>query len=503
MQASNSNFNDFHLLSFEQRKSTRRRWLVATLSASAIATQIPLASVLANDQPSSTSDASTEITRVKSVLEIKGQVKLKNNRGKSANDHHTAPIEAKSTLEYEEEYRIGKSTSSSVNEAAYQVYSMAELDNLIEKHATKLQLREPCREIVRRDNGGRMASACVSHPLTSAERDIVEGPISTMYLERLLPSTATKIGDSWDVDSAMIAKLFNLELVNTGSLRVTLVEADADTGQLDIKGKIQGEVRSIGTNISIAGKAKIDRKNGIISWLAISLDEEREVSEAEPGFTIQARLRILREKISSISSGQTLSEVEKLLDEANSAHLVQFDSTLGAYRFVADRNWTTYSDSGVDASLRWIQNNRVVAHCTITNMTDMEPGRQLSIEGFQDDIQKSLDKRFGQFLEADERISQTGLRMMRVVTIGQVETVPVQWIHLLLSNDAGRHVILAYSMNATSVETFGSNDLQMAGTLEFTLKQLPVAPSESKPEDAKVASETKTATKPTTTPRSR
>jgi hypothetical protein len=104
------------------------------------------------------------------------------------------------------------------------------------------------------------------------------------------------------------------------------------------------------------------------------------------------------------------------------------------------------------------------------------------LEGFQSDIKKTLGNKFGSFIEADERLSQTGLRMMRVVAIGQVEEVPVHWINILLSNDGGRHVSLAYTMNQSKAEAFGTQDLQMAGSLEFSMRQLPAAPEEKKEE---------------------
>jgi hypothetical protein len=497
MQESNSRIRPNCLLSLSDLKTSRRRWLATTFAGASLAAHTPLL-CLAVDARSNVDDPTmSKITRVKSVLEVKGAVKLKNHRGKPGDDHRSAPIEAKSTLEYEEAYRIGIDAQSRIDDFAYQYYRVAELDNLIEKHPTKLSLRESCRELVRTSISGEMSSVCIDHPLTASEQDLVESPVATMYLEQLLPARATKIGDSWELSAEMAAKLFNLDVVNSGSVKVTLIDADEKLGQLALKGQLEGEVRSVETKIFLDGTAKIDRKEGLVSWVAITFDEERAVGESEPGFKIQARLRILRERTKAVSTGNSLADMVARLEKATTVELVQFDSKLGAYTFVADRNWTTYSDSGVDATLRWVKKNRLVAQCTITNMTDMEPGRQLSIEGYQNDIQKALGKRFGQFLEADERLSQTGLRMMRIVTIGQVEGVPVQWIHILLSNDAGRHLALAYSMNASSVETFGTNDLQMAGSFEFTLRQLPVAPEESKSDDTKALEATKSAAKPT------
>ena len=410
MPVSIAKLNEFGMLARIDSKTNRRRWLASAIAGVTGFLCLPVASNAADTDSESSTSKPSMTTRVKSVLEVKGSVKLKNHQSKKENDHRSAAIEAKSTLEYEEEYRLSSASNESKADAALQVYAIAELDNLIEKHATKLSLREPCRDIIKRHDSEIMMTACVGHPLTAAERDLVEGPLSTMYLESLLPTQAIKLGDSWEVEADAVAKLLNLDSVTSGTIRVTLVDADTEFGQIELRGTLQGQVRNIGTRIELEGKAKIERKKGIVAWLALSLEEDRDVSESEPGFSVQARLRVLRERIEGLSSGATLQELEGQLDVASSAQLTQFDSHLGAYRFVADRNWTTYSDSGVDATLRWVKANRVVAQCTVTNLTDMEPGRQLSIEGYQNDIQKSLDKRFGQFLEADERISQSGLR---------------------------------------------------------------------------------------------
>ncbi len=474
----------------------RRRWLVMALAG--VAWNGRGMWEIARPTLAAESPAPTEkTTRVKSVLEVKGQVKLKNHRAKAGDAERSAPIEAKSTLEYEEAFRVQRGTPSS-DDMAYQIYHTAELDNQIEKHPTKLSLRETCRELVRTSVDGKQTTNCIEQPLTAAERDLVEGPIETMYLDQLLPQRAIKLGDAWELENEVAAALLRLDLVTSGKFKVTLVDSDESTAQLTLAATIEGEVRNVSTKIQVEGTAKVDRSSGIVTWCAASINENRSVGEWEPGFSIQARLRILREKTLGLSNGQTLASAQKRFDQSTATRLTQFDSRLGAYRFVADRDWTIYNDTAVDATLRWVRKNRAVAHCTITNLTDTEPGRKLSIEGFQNDIQKSLGKRFGQFLEADERVSPMGLRMMRVVTMGQVEGVAVQWIHILLSNDGGRHLSLAYSMNASSVETFATNDLQMADSLEFTLKQLPVAPSDPKSDTTTQPTETKSAAKPAT-----
>jgi hypothetical protein len=454
----------------------RRRWLAVTVAAVAASCLQPGRSrTIAAGEAA----MAERTTRVKSVLEVQGQVLLKGSRNQSSDGRKPAPIEAKSTLEYEESFRLSSDRAGAG--CSLQKFSVAELEDQIDKHTTKVSLREECRAIVKRVGQDGWVTACLDHPMTATERDLVEGPVATMFLDQLLPASRVEIGDRWELPPEITAKIFNLESIERGSLVVTLVDSDSQLGQLDVQASIQAEVRGVKTQLQVTGKAQIDRQQNLLSWLAVLLEEEREVGEAEPGFKIQARLRIRREAIPGLSSGEQLQSFLTQIEELDpKAQWLQFDSKAGAYRFVADRRWRTILDNGIDSTLKLVENNRTLAYCTITNLADMEPGRQLSMEGYQSDIQKTLGKRFGQFLEADERLSQTGLRMMRIVTLGSVEGVPVQWIHILLSNDGGRHLSLAYTMNQSSAEEFGTQEMQMAGSLEFTLRQLPTAPAEEK-----------------------
>ncbi len=418
-------------------------------------------------------------TRVKSVVEIKGTIEIKVAK---AGTSSKTPIESMTNLEYEEGVRM---RSASGERFAVQMYSQAECANDVQKYVTATKLRDECKTIVKLIDSQSRSIQCLDNPLTASERDLVQGPISSIFLDSLRPSSAIKIGDQWQVKGKELANLLNIAKVTTGELKVTLVDADSKIGQLEFSGDVEGEVHDVKTTIRIDGKGRLDRSSGMISWVAVSMQETRQVGESEPGFDVTARIRILRESIDKLSQSIDLDNLQKRAESDQSSELTRVLSRLGAYQFVADRGWTLYSDSGVDASLRWGQKNYTFAQCTITNLTDTEPGQQLSIDGYQRDIQKSMGKQLGQMLEATEKLTATGLRMMRVVSVGTVNQVPMQWIHILVSNDAGRHLSLVFTMNAASTDRFDSQDLQIADTLEFTLRQLPVAPAKSteKPEE--------------------
>jgi hypothetical protein len=71
-------------------------------------------------------------------------------------------------------------------------------------------------------------------------------------------------------------------------------------------------------------------------------------------------------------------------------------------------------------------------------------------------------------IEADQRVSHAGLRVLRVVAQGAVEGVPIQWIMLHFSDDSGRRLSATFTMEGRNNEAFAGSDTQLAATLRFT-----------------------------------
>ncbi len=148
---------------------------------------------------------SRKTVRIKSILEVKGNILLRDLRGKKVTDTKSAPIEAKSELELEESYQLmGNGSGISLQE-----FQTATLENQIDKHVTKLTLNESCRQIVKQSSSQGLITTCLNHPLTAGERDLVEGPIATMYIDQLMPTRKVSLGESWlldiDVASAFVS----------------------------------------------------------------------------------------------------------------------------------------------------------------------------------------------------------------------------------------------------------------------------------------------------------
>jgi hypothetical protein len=481
---------------------SRRAWfasLVGSLACGHLLSNRSVPSAFGTE-PEKKSAKST-MFRVRSLLELQGDVRLKNQVASMERKNgkqliaRTAPVRSTSTLDYDEQYVLGDAQGDS----CLQYFHEAKTEVNVDGHVTKTQLRESCREIVKHSAAAGMITVAPSQPMFAAERDLVEGSLATMYLDAFLTEEQVSIGDKWNVDSQAAAKLLNLDAIHDGKITVCLVDLDKEKAHLAIEGKVSGSVRNVATEMVIDGKGTLDRRGGYVSWLALQTEETREIGEAEPGFKITATLRVLRAQIDAMTQGRTLNEALQDIPNWESAGILQFQSDQGFYRFLADRRWTTYRDNGEEATLRFIVGNRRVAQCNIANLFDFEPGKQLSMEGFQSDLREVTSRAGHEILEASERLSSTKHRLLRVVVSGNVDGVPVRWIYYHVSNDAGRRLSMTFVFDETSLETFAEQDQQLAGTIELLTWPSKLNPEELKEGTSKVDAESAKAAGKSTT----
>ncbi len=415
-------------------------------------------------------DESPLTFRVRSVVELTGEVHLKSQgatttrRDGKEEIARRAAVRSVATLDFDEQYVLGGTQDAPIG---YQYFHEAKSEITVDRHETRTVLRENCREVVKWASGAGVVVSGVSVPLFSAERDLVEGSLDTVYLDQLLTDREVAIADKWTVDRLVVAKLFHLDAVLDGDLTVCLVELDGEKAHLEVEGKLQASVRDVPTEMVIKGKGLMDRAQGYLSWLAIQVDETRDIGEAEPGFAVTAQIRVLRAPIEGMSTGRSLSDVSKESSSFEAAELLQYQSDLGYYRFLADRRWSTYRDNGEEATLRYILSNRRVAQCNITNLVDFQPGEQLTLEGFQADLSRLASKTGREILDATEKLSRSNHRVLRVTLVGDTDGVSIRWIHYHVSNDQGRRLTLVFITDESSLEVFAEQDAQIVETLEL------------------------------------
>jgi hypothetical protein len=397
-------------------------------------------------------------TRSKIVIELDGKLQLKGIAESEKTKPQEAEVKAKSTLDYFETLAFDDEVVASRR------YIVAESENWITGKSAKQQLRPECANTVCVFREGTWQQYCPDETIDARETQLLQSPVNTALLEVLLPKEAAKPNSSWTFENEEIAKLFNLEAVHESSLTARILKVEKGKATLELKGDVEATANSVPTKLTINGnvRAEFGRQCLLITWLGLAVKEKRSVSRAEPGFDVTARIRMIRAEVDAGKTAQTTDKLRKVVAESDPGRwLVRLHSPKAGFTMFGDRRWKMFLDSREDTVLRFIDNNTVIAQCNIARLTNMDPGTQVTLEGVQADIKKSLQGSWEEFLETDEQVTSSNLRLIRTVSAGTVEDVPIQWIHNHLSDDEGRRFAMICTMGASMTDTFAANDLQL------------------------------------------
>jgi len=142
-------------------------------------------------------------------------------------------------------------------------------------------------------------------------------------------------------------------------------------------------------------------------------------------------------------------------DAEASAGWLRFHSARDGYRLLHSRQWHVVDDRQNLVALRLLQRGELIAQCNISPGKPLESGKPWTLETYQEEVQKTLDKRFRKIVSAEEKTSRTGLKLLTVVAEGEWQEVPVRWVYYLLTHKSGKQVGLVFTLEAKAVERFG------------------------------------------------
>jgi hypothetical protein len=123
-----------------------------------------------------------------------------------------------------------------------------------------------------------------------------------------------------------------------------------------------------------------------------------------------------------------------------------------------------------------VDRGELVAQCNISPLPKLE--KAIPLAEFQRDVQRTLGKNFGQFVNAGQTINESGYAVFRVVVHGDVGGLPIEWIYYLVQDRAGHRVSLAFTLEQSLSERFATTDKAMVAALALTE---PPAPTAAKP----------------------
>ncbi|MGI9471495.1 MAG: hypothetical protein ACR2NZ_08190 [Rubripirellula sp.] len=410
-----------------------------------------------------------DLVRVRIELEVKGNVNIPKNSLVSRQSSVKLPIQSDAVFDYEERYRRSPGAQpGSVVTAVERYYHEAKNRSQLNQSSHTQTLRDSVREtVVRRDSLPEVIYG-VEDFFERDELELLRLPASSVAADELLPGEKVVVGSKYRPDAQALMSVLNLTSVAATDVEAEVVSITDDAAKIQFKGKVDGSVDGVPTVIRTIGKLTFDRTVGTCTWLAMALHETREIGKAEPGFDVAATIKMIRKPLdATIALAATPPEME-VADAIPSDRLyVALQSDQLDLRVLMDRRWRMMKDLPGAAMMRMIENDRSIGQCDFRPLTSLSEGEQWTLQAFQADVQGILGEQLDEFVEAEEQVSQSGMRVLRIVANGAVEGVPIRWVLLHLSDDSGRRILATFTMEGQNIDAFAGSDMQLAGTLRF------------------------------------
>lgn len=411
-----------------------------------------------------------ETSSVRVALQVKG--KLRHAAGD--NQSNEVPMSVSTRLTYRETF-VEDSLGATQGQRLYEI---AKASLKASDHTETKELSEQHRRVRAILRDGKTQLFAEEGQLSRAELDVISLPGDSLAVYKLLPGKTVSVGDQWKHDADDLAALLNLDHVGVNETKSQLDGIERGLAKMRLTGLIKGSADGVATQMRVVADYRYDTILKRVSWLQLNIEEHREAGLLNPEFVVNAELRML------IEPAQERLAIRPVKDPTDDLLLLQFaDDELGL-RLLYPRQWRIVDDRPQHLTFRLTKGDKNVAQCALSRLADLPAGRQLGLEEFQSDIQKTLEKQFVEFEDARRETRPDGLHVCRVVVRGMVSSVPVRWIYMHLADDNGQRASLVFTMDAEMVDLFATDDAIMADSLQLVQRVTAETPPVGGPTEA-------------------
>lgn len=416
---------------------------------------------------------------VRAVVEVTGDLKL-NEDGKKVSK---LPFRVRGDLQYSE--RTIDQTPTERRDVRY--YQTAEAHIRVGEGSLNSGLSDTRRLVLAHATGSRHTIFSPQGAFTRDEFDLINIQGSTALTHLLPPAEPVAIDSEWRHDDKFVAAFLSLDAIAQSDVKSTLRNIEDHIAIIDMSGKVSGAVDGVSSDIVLKAKYNVDLKQHAVTWLAMSIREQRAIGHATPGFDVTARIRVAasNEETPPELTADALAGLP--LEVSDGATLISLPSPAGGFSLLHARQWQVMVDRADMTILRMIEQGDLIAQCNVTSLPDLDRGKRVPLDAFRADVQKALGKNFGEFVEASQRTNDRGLRVLRAVVSGVASELPIQWIYYHLSDSDGRQAAIVFTMDSKVVEKFAGGDDALVSSFEFAERRRPTPASvEKKAVDASV-----------------
>lgn len=311
--------------------------------------------------------------------------------------------------------------------------------------------------------------------LTREERDLLDIPFDPLLLEGLRPASVVTAGDRWKVPADIAAGLLAIDTIEVGTIEARLEDVTDCQARVTLSGVIDGAIDGVPTHLVLEGRCTLPaapditsddtalryRLDGGVSQVDVTLRERRQASHVAAGFEVEARVAVNR----SPHDGDEPAEPDPAAPPAGPPRrrgaggpgLLWLRDVGQRFDLVHDARWRAVETAPGTVVMRYVDLGALVAQCSITALPPAGTSAP-TVDEVQRDIRRSLAGQFERFESASATTREDGVTVVRVSSLGTAESLPFRWVHHVLADASGRRASVAFMMEVSMAERFGTAD---------------------------------------------
>jgi hypothetical protein len=308
-------------------------------------------------------------------------------------------------------------------------------------------------------------------PLTRDELEVIDVLGNSLLLDRLLPERPVAVGASWKPGDKVVAALLGLDGVTRCDVQCVLKEVTKIVARVELSGNVEGPVNDTTTRIKLKAKYRFDLRSGRIDWFGLVTREDRGISQVAVGFDVIVRFQ------TTITPEETPPQLTKEqlaglgVEPTAQISQLRYESPRDRWHITYDRRWYLNSNDRQNAVLKLIREGAVTGQCNIASLPKRDREQLISLEDYQNDVQRALGKNFGELVDAKQWGNAAGYRVLRVTANGvardKSSELPICWIYYHVADEHGRQLALTFTVEKEHLDRFAEADRAIVDSLRF------------------------------------
>lgn len=346
-------------------------------------------------------------------------------------------------------------------------YAEAKATIRVQNESTMNRLREKHGIVRGKLSQNKLQLIAAQEPLTRDERDLLDLSGDPLSLAGLLPASEVEVGNNWTVPSEKLAAIYGLDEVKRSEVTIKLTKFQDNLATLTLAGKLNGTILGSSTAMTVGGTLTFNSKTGNFDEWSLTIKEQRDAGLASPGLDVTAKLTAKAKTVFEAKelSDETLGGLA-LIDDQHEERL-SYVNRRGVYRFQYDPRWKIRSDESQQMSMQLLDGNLIAAQANV-RMVQLPAGAPpLQLQEFEQEVKTSIGKHFAKFQDKHEGVNPLGVRTLKIVSEGVVDTVSVLWLSYYFEGPDGYRVAFTISLEDKMLEQFGQADKAFLETMEF------------------------------------